>query len=86
MVESLEPGPGDHGHVVSRTQGCAGRQLGQGTMAPLWRSMLSKSSPLYRNSLFSFSLWERRVQERELVLLRKQVERERRAQQQHIEK
>lgn len=55
-------------------------------MAPLWRCMLSKSSPLYRDSLFSFSLWEWRAQERELTLLRKQTERERRALQRQIEK
>ncbi|GAA6105094.1 myomegalin isoform X2 [Tachysurus ichikawai] len=86
MVESVQPGTGDDGHTVSQTQGHVGRHTGRGAMAPLWRSMLSKSSPLYRNSLFSFSLWESRVQERELVLLRGQVERERRALQLHIQK
>lgn len=78
MVEEVEPGDG--GPAVSRTQ------TGRGAMTPLWRSMLSKSSPLYRNSLFSFSLWESRVQERELTLLRAQVERERRALQHHVQK
>lgn len=48
--------------------------------------MLSKSSPLYRESLFSFSLWECRVQERELAFLRKQLERERRSLQRQTEK
>ncbi|KAG7231431.1 hypothetical protein INR49_011941, partial [Caranx melampygus] len=48
-------------------------------MAPLWKAMLSKSSPLYRDSLFSFSLWEWKAQERELLLLRKHTDRERRA-------
>ncbi|XP_049910330.1 myomegalin-like isoform X3 [Epinephelus moara] len=48
-------------------------------MAPLWKAMLSKSSPLYRDSLFSFSLWEWKAQERELLLLKKLTDRERRA-------
>lgn len=48
-------------------------------MAPLWKAMLSKSSPLYRDSLFSFSLWEWKAQERELLLLRKLADRDRRA-------
>lgn len=48
-------------------------------MAPLWKTMLSKSSPLYRDALFSFSLWEWRAQEREVLLLKKSNERERRA-------
>lgn len=48
-------------------------------MAPLWKVMLSKSSPLYRDSLFSFSLWEWKAQERELLLLKKHTDRERRA-------
>lgn len=48
-------------------------------MAPLWKTMLSKSSPLYRDALFSFSLWEWKAQERELLLLRKHTDRERRA-------
>ncbi|KAG2461578.1 MYOME protein, partial [Polypterus senegalus] len=56
------------------------------SMAPLWKSMLSKSSPLYRESLFSFSLWEFRTQERELALVRKQLEWERRALQKELEK
>ncbi|KAK3516747.1 hypothetical protein QTP70_022538, partial [Hemibagrus guttatus] len=86
MVESVQPGTGVDGHSVSQSQGHAGRHTGRGAMAPLWRSMLSKSSALYRNSLFSFSLWESRVQERELVLLRGQVERERRALQLHVQK
>lgn len=43
-------------------------------MAPLWKAMLSKSSPLYRDSLFSFSRWEWRAQ-----LLRRVGERDRRA-------
>lgn len=34
-------------------------------MAPLWKTMLSKSSPLYRDALFSFSLWEWKANERE---------------------
>ncbi|XP_077076922.1 myomegalin isoform X10 [Siphateles boraxobius] len=55
-------------------------------MAPLWRNMLSKSSPLYRNSLFSFSLWEWQVQKRELAILKKQAERERRTLHRQIEK
>uniref|UniRef100_UPI00403ACBF0 myomegalin isoform 16 n=1 Tax=Danio rerio TaxID=7955 RepID=UPI00403ACBF0 len=55
-------------------------------MAPLWRSMLSKSSPLYRDSLFSFSLWEWQVQKRELAILTKQTERERRTLHSQIEK
>ncbi|CAB1323888.1 unnamed protein product, partial [Coregonus sp. 'balchen'] len=55
-------------------------------MAPLWKAMLSKSSPLYRDSLFSFSLWESRVQERELALYRKHTERERRALHRQMEK
>ncbi|TKS75200.1 Myomegalin Cardiomyopathy-associated protein 2 [Collichthys lucidus] len=42
-------------------------------------AMLSKSSPLYRDSLFSFSLWEWKAQERELLLLKKLTDRERRA-------
>ena len=45
----------------------------------MWKGMLSKSSPLYRDSLFSFSMWECRGQERELVLLKKHMDRERRA-------
>ncbi len=48
-------------------------------MAPLWKAMLSKSSPLYRDSLFSFTLWEWKAQERELLLLKKLTDRERRA-------
>jgi len=48
-------------------------------MAPLWKVMLSKSSPLYRDSLFSFSLWEWKAQGRELLLLKKLPDRERRA-------
>uniref|UniRef100_A0AAY5KHB9 Phosphodiesterase 4D interacting protein n=1 Tax=Esox lucius TaxID=8010 RepID=A0AAY5KHB9_ESOLU len=55
-------------------------------MAPLWKAMLSKSSPLYRDSLFSFSLWESRVQERELVLYRKHTERERKTMHRELEK
>lgn len=47
-------------------------------MAPLWKVMLSRSSPLYRDSLFSFSLWEWRAQERELQLLRRLAEQDRR--------
>ncbi|XP_056459300.1 myomegalin [Gadus chalcogrammus] len=46
-------------------------------MAPLWKSMLSQSSPLYRASLYSFSLWEWRAQERELALLKRHSDRER---------
>lgn len=48
-------------------------------MAPLWKTMLSKSSPLYRDALFSFSLWEWKAQEREVLLLKKAGERETRA-------
>lgn len=48
-------------------------------MAPLWKTMLSKSSPLYRDALFSFSLWEWKAQEREVLLLKKAGERERKA-------
>lgn len=48
-------------------------------MAPLWKAMLSRSCPLYRDSLFSFSLWEWQAQERELLLLRRLGERDRRA-------
>ncbi|MBN3312100.1 MYOME protein, partial [Atractosteus spatula] len=55
-------------------------------MAPLWKLMLSKSNPLYRESLFSFSLWECRAQERELLFLRKQAERERRALHRELDK
>lgn len=47
-------------------------------MAPLWKAMLSKSSPLYRDSLFSFSMWELKAQERELLLLKKLTDREKR--------
>ncbi|TRZ02419.1 hypothetical protein DNTS_034473 [Danionella cerebrum] len=64
--------------AVIRSQGNSRAQVGQAVMAPLWRSMLSKSSPLYRDSLFSFSLWEWQVQKRELAILKKQTERERR--------
>ncbi|TSN30227.1 Myomegalin [Bagarius yarrelli] len=86
MVESVETG--DDAQAVSQTQRHANkdRRTDQGAMAPLWRFMVSKSSPLYRSSLFSFSLWESQVQERELVLLRRQVERERRTLQHRIEK
>lgn len=55
-------------------------------MAPLWKTMLSKSSPLYRDSLFSFSLWESRAQERELALYRKHTDRERKALHRQMEK
>ena len=55
-------------------------------MAPLWKAMLSKSSPLYRDSLFSFSLWESRAQERELALYRKNTDRERKALHRQMEK
>ncbi|MEQ2240935.1 hypothetical protein ILYODFUR_020208 [Ilyodon furcidens] len=48
-------------------------------MAPLWKTMLSRSSPLYRDALFSFSLWEWKAQERELLLLKKHTDQERRA-------
>ncbi|CAF96725.1 unnamed protein product [Tetraodon nigroviridis] len=53
-------------------------------MAPLWKTMLSKSSPLYRDALFSFSLWEWKAQEREVLLLKKAGERERRALLTHV--
>ncbi|KAI1891487.1 hypothetical protein AGOR_G00144320 [Albula goreensis] len=71
-----------HGSPGGRVEGKARF----GAMAPLWKSMLSKSSPLYRESLFSYSLWECRAQERELAFLRKQLERERRALQRQTEK
>ncbi|KAI4878268.1 hypothetical protein NFI96_011785, partial [Prochilodus magdalenae] len=77
----------EDGGAVARVREDAGKQqTGRLAMAPLWRCMLSKSSPLYRDSLFSFSLWEWRAQERELTLLRKQTDRERRALQRQIEK
>ncbi|XP_051951661.1 myomegalin-like isoform X4 [Xyrauchen texanus] len=72
--------------AVTRSQGNAGGQEGRGAMAPLWRSMLSKSSPLYRDSLFSFSLWELQVQKRELAILKKQTEREKKALHRELEK
>lgn len=48
--------------------------------------MLSKSSPLYREALFSFSLWENRAQERELTLLKTHADRERKALHRQLEK
>lgn len=86
MVESVESERGEDDAVITPTQRHAGKWKGKGTVVPLWRSMLSYSSPLYRNSLFSFSFWEKQVRERELVLLRKQMERERRVLQPQIEK
>lgn len=60
--------------------------MGPEPIAPLWKAMLSKRSPLYRDSLFSFSLWESRAQERELALYRKHTEIERRALHRQLEK
>lgn len=45
------------------------------TMAPLWKSMVSKNSPMYKESLWSSSL--SREQTREAVLLRMRLERDR---------
>jgi len=72
--------------AVTRPQGSIRGQAGRGAMAPLWKNMLSKSSPLYRDSLFSFSLWEWQVMKRELAILKKQAERERRTLHRQIEK
>lgn len=44
-------------------------------MAPLWKSMVSKNSPMYRESLWSSSL--SREQTREAALLRMRLERDR---------
>lgn len=44
-------------------------------MAPLWKSMVSKNSPMYKESLWSFSL--SRGQTREAALLRMRLERDR---------
>lgn len=82
-AESLE---GQDEAAVSGSQGSIRVQAGRGAMAPLWRSMLSKSSPLYRESLFSFSLWEWQVQKRELAILKKQTEREKRMLHRQMEK
>ena len=78
---------GDGGGAGGRPGGPVAQQGGGGQraaqtaprrhMAPLWKSMLSQSSPLYRASLYSFSLWEWRAQERELALLKRHSDRER---------
>ena len=78
---------GRHGGLVAQQGGggwqravqpALGTSVPRRHMAPLWKSMLSKSSPLYRDSLYSFSLWEWKAQERELALLKKHSDRERR--------
>lgn len=46
-------------------------------MAPLWLAMLSKNSPIYRESLFSFSMSSARNLEKDMTVLRKQMEKER---------
>ncbi|RXN16831.1 myomegalin-like isoform X7 [Labeo rohita] len=83
-AEGLES---QHEVAVTGSQGGSIKaQAGRGAMAPLWKSMLSKSSPLYRDSLFSFSLWEWQVQKRELAILKKQTEREKRMLHRQLEK
>lgn len=72
--------------AVTKPQESIRGLAGRGAMAPLWKNMLSKSSPLYRDSLFSFSLWEWQVQKRELAIVKKQTERERRTLHRQIEK
>lgn len=80
------PGPvgpdGQPSTLVGLTEDRACRRA----MAPLWKSMLSRSSPLYRESLFSFSLWECRVKECELAFLRKQFQKEKKGVQRQMEK